>query len=326
MILNIIYVLIILFLLIIAIQLKTRDQSKLFIICLLFVLIILILLVYNLFVKTTLLALFLIGYIIAIHYYGKKKYYDLILKELVFSSPKIREEINIVYVADFQHDYRQDVYNYKMANKVVELINKQKYDVLLLGGDYINYKTHLNDFSKTIAKISNQQQVFGVWGNHDYPFKKELNQIFQRTNVEMLTNENRIIKIKKQAINISGIDDLWTGQPNYQQIRKQIDSNLLHIHLLHNPDYFEQIKNEDIDLALAGHYHAGQVVLIPNIPIQRVVSKYIYGMFNTSNASMFVTSGCGGSFGRGRFGGFLRFNTQPEVVKIKFIPESNKEK
>ncbi len=320
MILDIVYIILMMLMLSTALKFKSKEANSLVILFITFAFVFFILFVYNIFFKTTLLAIALVIYLIAIRYFGQKKYYNLKVKELEFSSPKVSEEIQLLYVADFQHDYREDAYNERMADLVVEKINQQSYDVLLLGGDYINYSTHYEEFNNTIAKINNEKQSFAVWGNHDLPFKEELDDIFTRHNIEILNNEHREIAINEQQINISGVDDFWTGKPDYEAIKIKLNEELLHIHLLHNPDYFDKIKHEDIDLALAGHYHAGQVVLIPKLPMQRVVSRYIYGLFTTPSAKMFVTSGAGGSFGRGRFGGFLRFNSYPEIVKIKFVP------
>ncbi len=320
MILDIVYVLLVLILLSIALKFKSQESNIFSFIFLSFAFIFFILFIYNIVVKTTILAIALIVYILIIKHLGKEKYYNLKLKELVFHSDKISEEINLVYVADFQHDYREDIYNERMAKKVTDLINEQEYDILLLGGDYINYSSHYEDFNNTLKQIENTKNAYAVWGNHDLPFKEELFHMFEAKNIKILNNEHQEVTIGSNKINVSGVDDLWTGLPDYNEIKIKMKEELLHIHLLHNPDFFDKIKHEDIDLALAGHYHAGQVVMIPRLPMQRIVSKYIYGLFTTPTSKMFVTSGAGGSFGRGKFGGFLRFNSEPEIVKIKFKP------
>ncbi len=320
MILDIIYVLIIIFMLSTALKFKTKNNDALTALFIGFSAIFFILLIYNLIFKTTFLAIVIVLYIIIIRHIGAKKYYNLVVKELEFSSDKITEDIELVYVADFQHDYKEDVYNEKMANLVIDAINQQTYDVLLLGGDYINYNSHYEEFNNNIADINNRKLAFGVWGNHDLPFKEELGNIFSRHNIKMLTNEHAEIKIRNQKITISGVDDFWTGKPDFDAIKLKLNEDLLHINLIHNPDYFDKIKREHIDLALGGHYHGGQVIPLRGLPMQRIVTKYVYGLFTSTHAKMFVTSGCGGSWGRGRFGGFLRFNSKPEIVKIKFTP------
>ena len=79
-----------------------------------------------------------------------------------------------------------------------------------------------------------------------------------------------------KKINISGSKDVWMDKPDYTPIRKKIEKDDYHIHLLHNPNYIKEIQNEKIDLALAGHFHAGQLNLLPKLSLARMASKYVH--------------------------------------------------
>lgn len=320
MLLNIVYTVLILATISVAMRLHANNKAKIVSLLMVFNFVFLILLAYHIIFKTTIFAIFLICYGILIYYIGRKNYYDLEVKNLEFTSSKIDNEFNILYVADFQHDLDFNNYNYKMAKKVLDSINKQNYDLLLFGGDYINYISHIDQFSALLSEINNRKQAYGVYGNHDFEFINELENVFKQHNIQILKNELIDIVVNNNKIKISGVEDVWTGNPSFEKISPKLQSDTLHINLTHNPDFIKDVTNSEIDLSLAGHYHAGQVSFIPKLPIQRVISKYIYGLFEFNKIKLYVTSGAGGSFGRGRRGSYLRFNTKAEIVKIKFKP------
>ncbi len=318
MFLNVVYILLILIVISIALRLRANNSTKIVSLLMVINFVILILLAYHIVFKTTIFAIFLICYGFLIYYIGRKNYYDISVKNLEFTSSKLNQDLDILYVADFQHDKDFNNYNYEMASKVINLINEQSYDLLLLGGDYINYINNIDQFKSQITRIKNKEHVYGVYGNHDFEFIGELDPVFADLNVQILKNQVIDTNIKENSIQISGVEDVWTGKPSFENIEPNLDPNKLHLNLTHNPDFIKEIANSNIDLSLAGHYHAGQVVFIPKLPIQKVISKYIYGLFEMNNIRLYVTSGAGGSFGRGKRGSYLRFNTKAEIVKIKF--------
>ncbi len=266
---------------------------------------------------------FIIGltlYLIIVYVFGVRNYQKLKLKELEFTSSKVNDEITCIYVADFQHDKAVDSYNQAAMENVVNKINQLEYDVLLLGGDYVNYQNHIDQFFDNLLQIKNRNHVYGVMGNHDYPFIPELEANFQKNNIHILNNDFEEVTINNSKITISGVEDLWTKSPNYYAIKERLNEKNYHINLTHNPDYITSFANENYDLSLAGHYHAGQVNFLPKLPQVRLVSKYVYGLFKFEQGSLFVTSGVGGSFFRGKISRYARWNTRPEVVKITIKP------
>ena len=71
------------------------------------------------------------------------------------------------------------------------------------------------------------------------------------------------------------------------------------------------------DLILSGHTHGGQVVLAKfgniNLSFAGAVSKYISGLYEVGNSSMYVSRGIGS------VGLPIRCNCKPEITKITLI-------
>jgi len=85
-------------------------------------------------------------------------------------------------------------------------INKLDYDILLLGGDYLNYTSMIDPFFNDFALINKAEHNFSVLGNHDYIAYDLITEKLAKEKVINIDNANQYLK--KYNINISGVDDL----------------------------------------------------------------------------------------------------------------------
>ena len=91
-----------------------------------------------------------------------------------------------------------------------------------------------------------------------------------------------------------------TGLTNLDNVSKaiSIDDNLVttfNLVITHYPDYFETLKNDDIDVMLAGHSLNGLVVLpfYGGIISTEWSKKYKYGSYEENNSKLFISGGIG---------------------------------
>jgi predicted MPP superfamily phosphohydrolase len=135
---------------------------------------------------------------------------------------------------------------------------------------------------------------------------------------------------------VAGVDDRYCGKPNVKQAIASIpnEPEPCLLMLLHNPLLFDMVIRDchlPVDLALAGHTHAGHVYIPILWPIYRYVlhHKYRYGFFERGKHRLYVTSGVGSAafyffkkslqLGLPRF----RWNTQPEIAYFDLSPAVN---
>ena len=212
-----------------------------------------------------------------------------------------------VFVSDF-HISKCDRGRLK---RIVNLINKQKPDFVISGGDYIkghNGTTTMDVemIAEELAKIN--APVFSVLGNHDGWFDKyRVKTALEKNGITVLSNSNK----EFEGIDIAGIEDLQTGMPNIENaLSGTVNPRIL---VSHTPDIYYDVK-EDVDLILAGHVHGGQVRL-PFIGSILVPSEYgtrfACGDYNETGNRMIVTKGLGTSILP------VRFLTLPEIVVIE---------
>lgn len=256
----------------------------------------------------------LICYGIIVYIVGRYQYYHPQVKELVINSPKVSEEINIVFITDFQYDKSTEKWNSRAGQICVDLVNAQQYDLLLMGGDYANYEQNIDPIIKQLATINDPKLgTYSILGNHDYINIERVCDTLRNENIIPLFNEQLSVNDKFQLI---AVEDEWFGQPQLPTINPE-KFNLV---LAHNPESVNRFDLDGVDLVLSGHTHNGQTNFLI-FPFPHLVGKYVYGLYKIGKTKLYVSSGLGGSLLRGKHrGAWIRFLAQPEIVKVVIKP------
>ncbi|MDO5088676.1 MAG: metallophosphoesterase [Leptotrichiaceae bacterium] len=267
--------------------------------------------------------IFLSGVIIGItmFLYAHYEYTDIKIETLEIVSEDIPEEFDgkkAVFIADFQLDTRTK-FNKKQLEKIIKLVNEQEKDIIILGGDYTNWTGKIPLFYKEMEKLGKPEYgVYAVLGNHDYNSVRKNIESLKKLGYKILVNGNDKITVNNQSIYISGVDDLWKGMPDADKAFNGIKKGDFNIYITHNPDYFEEMTENQkkiADITLAGHTHGGQITFFGKIVLAPIKykEKYGYGLKEYGGHKIYITSGLGGS----AFGMFVRFFARPEIVVLK---------
>lgn len=196
--------------------------------------------------------------------------------------------------------------NDRYLQRVVELANAQRPDLICITGDFVASAGHLSGALEVLSGLASP--VFAVSGNWDDWTKADLAQIAdfcERSGGRLLSGET--VVVAEQDLAISG----GVGRDLERLDGAAADKHLV---LLHYPLLVERIKGQQFDLILAGHSHGGQVrlPLIGSIVVPYDVGRYDLGLFDTPAGPLYVTSGIGTSAFP------LRLNCRPEIAVIEF--------
>lgn len=226
------------------------------------------------------------------------------------------EKIKLVFLSDLHgRTYGTD------NQRLLEVIKKQKPDLILIGGDMI-VKEPEPDFSVALALIGELVKVAPVYyanGNHEkkvMDFWEESKEAFllykrhlEELGVVYLINESSVISCKGRQIEIVGLDldfkdyqKCWhkptlTVEELKRRLPKRKREADYRILLAHNPKYFPLYDNMEVDLVLSGHVHGG-IMILPVLggviaPDLRIFPKYDFGKFEGKNATMLLSKGLG---------------------------------
>ena len=259
-----------------------------------------------------------LGLIVLFLVYSHYEYRHIKIRTIEIKSKDIPEEFNgkrVLFVADFQYDTMAR-YNKRQQKKAIEMINAQKKDMILLGGDYATWEKNIPKFYEDAKDIKIPELgVYAIYGNHEYPGAEETAKNMKKLGFNLLVNENRKITVNNKSIYIAGVTDLWHGKPDAKKALEGLKREDFVLFLTHNPEYFEEMTEDEkqkADITLAGHTHGGQVTFFGKIIMSAIKDKkkYGYGMKEYNGHKIYITSGLGGAF----LEMFIRFFAQPEIV------------
>ena len=218
----------------------------------------------------------------------------------------------------------------RALQRAVDKINALNPDVVLFTGDLVSLgHWELDGMQDILAGIRAKDGVFSVLGNHDYseyhrwPSKQE-----QAEAVEMLKhrqrdmgwrlllNENEPIARGADTISIIGVENISGDRHfrTYGDLAKAMQGadGAYKILLSHDPSHWrkEVVGKSDIDLMLAGHTHAMQVMLFGWSPSSLIYDEW-GGLYSEGEQSLYVNRGLGQTVFKARIG------AMPEITLLE---------
>ena len=212
--------------------------------------------------------------------------------------------------------------NYKKAEKVISKMNSKNPDLVFLLGDLDAKSISKNYANKEITTLLNKLNakygVYSVLGNHDYAPVNIVRNILNNSDVTLLENESKYIKINGAMLRIAGFKDLWHSYINPDEILGDDDGVTTFV-LAHNPDSFPYMPRF-VSLTLSGHTHGGEVYfpLIGSFTVpSEFGDRYRKGHIVERGKHLFVSGGVATL-------SHLRFCNPPEIIILTIHPETEK--
>lgn len=251
------------------------------------------------------------------------------VKEVTFTSPQLPKGFDgyrIVQLSDLHIGSWKG--NGKAIQRMVDLVNAQKPDLIVFTGDLVNNRaSELNEFENILSQLHAKDGVYSILGNHDYgPYyrwkspKDQVNNLIDLKNREarmgwkMLNNDHTILYCGNDSIALIGVEN--EGEPPFSQhgdLAKatQGTNGMFQLLLSHNPTHWrrEVLSQSEVNLMLAGHTHAMQFALGHHSPSSMVYPEW-GGMYKEGNRGLYV------NIGLGFVGMPFRFGAWPEITVI----------
>lgn len=235
-------------------------------------------------------------------------------------SNDVLSNIRIVCISDM-HLKEFGSHNKDLVDKIKGL----EPDMITIVGD-MNMENRPNDYEPVIelcAQLNIVAPLYYSLGNHEIDamlFKdSQIYNELKEIGIKVLNNETETINIEGTDIDVIGLTqnpkefDQY-GRKFFENAMKENPDNFKLV-LTHYPENFEGILEDyDIDLALAGHAHGGQVRL-PWIgglyaADQGMFPKLCDGYHEIGNSKLIITRGLGKS------GIMPRINNRPEITVV----------
>jgi uncharacterized protein len=221
-------------------------------------------------------------------------------------------------IVTFSDGHLSATYGGRRFERLVELVNEQRPDVVAIVGDLVDGDvSELREEAAPLADLVSEQGVYFVTGNHEY---------FVDTNawlrhlptlgVDVLRNERVAIGRGGATFDLAGIDDRTaasSGLPghgaNLDAALDGRDDGVPVVLLAHQPVLVEQAAAAGVDLQLSGHTHGGQ--LWPFDYVIRLDQPSVEGLSRHGDTQLYVTSGAG------YWGPPMRVGARPELTVVE---------
>lgn len=234
--------------------------------------------------------------------------------------PKLPKSFDGIRIAQFSDTHAGTFFNKVGVTGGVEMLMREKADLIFFTGDLVNYQTNeVEDYISIFNKVRAPLGVFSTTGNHDYGnYRKWPDAQAKRKNFEdmvtahrllgydLLMNEHRFLEVGGERIAIIGVENWGVGPshrfPKYGELAKAhrgTGEAPVRLLLSHDPSHWDaQIRPEfpDIDVTFAGHTHGFQMGIEVG-GFRWSPSQYVYkqwaGLYREGNQYLYVNRGYG---------------------------------
>ncbi len=241
------------------------------------------------------------------------------LRRVTIEADEVNGSLKIALVSDLHIDTS---HLGSVEKQALALLASAKPDLIVIAGDLVSSSRGVPGALEFVKRASRVAPVVVVWGNWDHQSNVDLHlfkcMLESLGNVKVLVNQHRVYTINNSRILVIGVDDPYTGFANLTRALEGAPKGLYTILAAHSPQIIGEAAGK-VDLVLAGHTHAGQIV-IPllgplYVPLPRRYRKYWYGLYEVNGTYLYVTSGLGSVPP-------IRLGTNPEVAIIEVKPSS----
>ena len=230
------------------------------------------------------------------------------VREYRIINKKIPDSFNGTKIIQMSDLHFGSTFSDKELEKVIQLMNERKPDLVFFTGDLIakNYTLTTKNQEKLINQLKSIKASLGkyaILGDED---KEDVITLYNQSDFNILKNDKEFIyKNDSSPILLIGLSSIKKEQNielAYQYFKEEThNANIYTIGLLHEPDIVDTILNDyPTDLFLAGHSHNG-TIRIPFIKYPLIkeegATKYNQDYYKLNSSELYISSGLGSEKG-----------------------------
>jgi uncharacterized protein len=193
---------------------------------------------------------------------------------------------------------------------VLATVASRKPDVIVFTGDLVAHRPEQAELVRAeLGSLRAPLGVYGVFGNHDYKFRREaeLAASFAEHGWRFLRNEG--VRVAERRLVITGVEDPEQGRElDIDAAREVLEPGDIELCLCHHPGAAAALAHESCAAVFSGHAHGGQVDVWP---LTRIGPPHP-GLRVELGTTVLIASR-----GIGVVGGPLRFRASAEVVFVR---------
>lgn len=227
--------------------------------------------------------------------------------------PQALDGLRIAHLSDFHLGFPSR--GRLATERAVAWVAERRPDLVCVTGDLVS---HPRGVPLLVTLLGQLERPLVVLGNHDVavtrdPFSRaaELDELVRVST--LLRDEECALELRETAVQVVGTDPSSYGRGEARPWELADEGAGLRILLCHFPNAVRTLPPESFDLVLAGHLHAGQIVLpYPGgrLLLAHLRSRYVSGLYRAAGAVLHISPGTGTTFVP------MRFCARPEVTEL----------
>lgn len=200
-------------------------------------------------------------------------------------------------------------------------VEERRPDLVLVTGDLVSRRSGLPRLRRLVeALTATGAECFVVLGNHDLadsrdPFSESIDggELAEMRGLTLLSDEAAVVDVRGERVQIVGVDPRTYahGEANPDLLADPAAG--VRILLCHFPGIARRLSPGVFDLVLAGHFHAGQIVVpLPRrrLRLAHLSAGDVEGLHRHGDTVLHVSPGIGTTFVP------FRFFARPEVTEL----------
>jgi uncharacterized protein len=226
--------------------------------------------------------------------------------------PEELDGLRIVHLSDFHLGFPSR--GERAVQRAVEWTAARAPDLVLITGDLLSRPGAEPMLRELLDLVPGS---FAVLGNHDFahsrdPFSKA-SPVADLGSTTVLFDEARTVDLRGRRVQVVGLDPRTYGRGWSRPAELADPAADLRILLCHYPSVVDRVPPGVFDLVLAGHLHAGQIV-VPygsgKIRMAHLRWTYSEGLYQRPGGVLHVSPGLGTTFVP------FRFFARPEATEL----------
>lgn len=209
--------------------------------------------------------------------------------------PREWDGVTALHLTDFHHG---PLVPGPYVRGVLETARKLPHDIAFFTGDFVSWSiSYMDDMREWLRGWPAPLGSYAVLGNHDhYTDAPAVSRALESIGIPVLTNRSVVAHRGGTPIRIVGVDDTSTSCSDFRGAMREVEPGIFRLLLGHSPDIVWSFGEREIDLALCGHTHGGQVCLPGGQALvcpTNLGTDYAQGLFFWRKATLFVNRGVG---------------------------------
>jgi predicted MPP superfamily phosphohydrolase len=196
----------------------------------------------------------------------------------------------------------------RAVERAVEWVEMRQPDLTCLTGDLLTRPGGEERLRRLVPRLP---RCYAVLGNHDFgiatdPFA-EHSALEELAPATLLRDDSRTLVLRGRRVQVAGIDPRSWTPPDADAEAE------LRILLSHYPNLIDRLEPGAFHLVLAGHMHAGQIVLpyvTGKLRFANLKARFAEGIYRRSAGTLHVSPGLGTTFVP------FRFFARPEATEL----------